>query len=339
MATNDTLASRKKQAEKLISEIEAELKAISSLKNSAKNLVTSISIDSKDYKKTINSLNRISSNIQNSIDKFNSEKSKVSSLLTQADRFYEKQYLPLKHKIENPNTGFKARIKDHDSLSRKLKKIELDCEQKYSEVKTIITDFKKTTRELRTLDTSIRNLHNSSSKNKLSTETSLTEIIKIEKRSIALNSNILKLEEKSSALFESIKTSEKDSKIKLNKIEEYLNTSDETLNKIQEIYDIAAETGRSGEFENRRNKLKKEVIKWERGVLIASSVLLASVTGLFVFQLSLLEWEITDLKINFYLRFILLSPLIYICFFALINTTKHKNYMINIVSKQHLLCQ
>jgi len=316
MAINDTLASRKKQAEALVREIEVELNTISSFKESAKDLVSGISTDSESYNKTINSLNRISSNIQNSINKFNSEKTKISRLLTQADRFYEKQYLPLKQKIENPDTGFNAKIKNHDFLSRKLKTVELDCEKKYSEVKIIITEFKRHTRELRTLDTSIRKLHDSSSKNKLASQNSLTEIIKLEQQSKTLNSCIQKLDAKSSTLFESIKTSEKDSKIKLTKIESNLTTAEETLKEIQGVYDIAFETGRSGEFENRRNKLKKEVVKWERAVLIASSALLASVVGLFVFQLYLLDWKITNLKLNFYLRFVLLSPVVYYLFFC-----------------------
>ena len=316
MATNDTLAARKKQAKNLVSEIETELKSISSFKNSAKVLVSEISKDSKNYNKKITSLNRISNNIQSSIDKFNLEKTKISRLLNQADRFYKKQYLPLKAKIENPTTGFNAKLKNHNSLSRKLKLVETDCEKKYSEVKTIISDFKKSTKELKTLDKSIRSLHNSSSKNKLETQDVLTDIIKLEKKSVNLSSNIAKLEDKSSALFESIKTSEKDSKIKLTNIKNNLNTSKETLEKIQEIYDIAGETGRSGEFEHRRNKLKEEVTKWESRVLIASSILLLFVVGLFAYQLYLLDWNITDLKLNFYLRFILLSPIIYYLFFC-----------------------
>lgn len=316
MATNDTLASRKKQAEKLVSEIETELQAIGTFKNSAKNLISEISTDNKNYKKIVSSLNRINSNVQNSVDRFNNEKIKITQLLNQAEKFYNKQYIPLKQKIENSETGFKAKINEHNVLSKKLKSIENECNKKYSEVKTIITDLKKTVRELRTIDTSIRNLHTTISKNKIASETKLTEIIKLEKNSNLLNSKIVQLEKKSTTLFESIKTSEKKSLEKLDVIKTNLSTSDDTLKRIQEIYDIAAETGRSGEFENRRNKLKSEVGKWETRVLIASAALLISVIGLFILQLWLLNWKITDLKINFYLRFILLSPVIYYLIFC-----------------------
>jgi hypothetical protein len=312
----DTLELRKKQADKLVNEIEAELKTASSYRSSVKKIVSEVSTDSKNYKKTINSLNSINRNIHTSIQKFNSEKTKINNLLKQADRFYNKQYLPLKEKIENPNSGFKVKINSHNSLSKKLKSIESECENRYSEVKIVITDFKKKVRELRTINTSIRNLHNSSSENKFETEKSLAEILKIEKKSITLNSNIVKLEKESSTLFKSIEISEKDSKESLIKIKDNLNISDNALKEIQQIYDIAAETGRSGEFENRRNKLKSEVKKWENRVLFSSSVLLLFVVGLFVFQLWLLNWELVDLKLNFYLRFILLSPVIYYLFFC-----------------------
>lgn len=316
MAINDTLASRKKQAEKLVNEIENELKTIETYKSSAKDLISQISTDNKNYKKIISSLNRISGNIQNSVDRFNVKKAKVTQLLNQVERYYNKQYIPLKQKIENSETGFKAKLNEHNALSKKLKFIENECDKKYKEVKTIITEFKKTVRELRTLDTSIRNLHASTSKNKLESKTKLTEIIKLEKESNLLNSKIIQLEEKSTTLFESIKTSEKESLEKLDVIKINLSTSDDTLKRIQEIYDIAAETGRSGEFENRRNKLKNEVKKWETRVLISSIVLLVSVVGLFILQLWLLDWKIIDLKLNFYLRFILLSPVIYYLVFS-----------------------
>lgn len=50
--------------------------------------------------------------------------------------------------------------------------------------------------------------------------------------------------------------------------------------------------------------------------MVISFVILLLVIGLFLFQLSLQEWKIQDLKANFYLRYLLLSPIVYYLVFS-----------------------
>ena len=144
----------------------------------------------------------------------------------------------------------------------------------------------------------------------------LNDIINIEKQSKTLNSNIISLEDNSSKLYNSIIKVEKDSNDKLNSINNNLNISEEAKIKIQEIYNIAAETGRSGEFNNRSIQLKKEIKSWELKIFLFSIILAILAISLFIFQLYLVEWKLEDYKLNFYLRFILLSPIVYYLVFS-----------------------
>lgn len=316
MGINNTLASKREKAEKLVKDIQSELNSITSLNDEAKRIVSEISSGNKEYQKVNRSLNSILKTTETSIEKFKEEKNRISYLLRQANSFYDKQYLPLKNQIISPNNGFKVKIKESQNLLNKLRNVEAQCEKKFDEVNVIITNFKKTVRELRTIETSIKKLHTSSVSNKNKSDSKLAEIINLEKRSKLLNNSIVELEVESKNLYNSIVELEENSNNKLKALEENHNVSEETLEKIKEIYDIAAETGRSGEFENRRNNLKNEVKKWEKYVIGVSITLLFLIVGLFVFQLKLLEWKLSSLEVNFYLRFILLSPVVYYLIFC-----------------------
>ena len=316
MAATDTLEQRKAEATKLVSDIKSELSAIEKIQASANQVLSNIIIDDKNLRKTSGTLNRISGNIDNSVAKFNEERLKISVLLKDADKFFKSKYLPLVNKIENPESGFNAKIKSLNILIRELDKIEKDCLKKYTDVKTTIIDFQTKVRQLKTLDSSIRRFHVSSEKNATTISSKLDSITQIEKDSKALSTNINKLHQNSQKLIEQIKLDQKSAGVSLEKIEGIETTSTETLEKIQEIYDIAAETGRSGEFENRRNKLKSEVDKWEKRILQVSGALLSLVIGLFVFQLGLNGWDIKGLTVNFYLRYLLLSPIVYYLIFC-----------------------
>ena len=331
MTTNETLAAKKAKATKLLKDIEYEYESLKSLSSSIIEISKGISKNDSLYKRKINSLNRITTNIQSSVDSFNAEKTKIKSLLSRADRFYNKSYLPLKTRIEDSKTGFKAKINSYNRISKKLDKIEVDCDKKYSEVNSNIIDFRRKIKDLRTLESSIRKLHTTSATNKSESDNRLAEIIKIERESKLSYKNIVKLVGLSTKLNEKIISTDKETKNRLNDINKNLNTSKNTLTKIQEIYDIAAETGRSGEFENRRNKLKIELKKWEISVLVVSIVLLIAVSVLFFVQLYLLDWKLNDLNYNFYLRFILLSPIVYYLIFCVNQYNKTKR-MFNMYS-------
>lgn len=310
------MMTKKEEVENLISEIKNELNDIQNYRSNVKKILSEISSKKIESEKTLNSLDKINENFASSLKIFNAEKNKITSLFKQTSTYYENQFLPLRQKIDSPKDGLKQKLKESNSFSIKLKGIESDCDKKYSEIKLLATNFKKSISELKTIENSVRKLHSNISNNKELSDKNLNAIINIEKQSKSLNLSIINLEASSTTLFNSIKKLEKDANDKINTINYNLNISEEAKIKIQEIYSIAAETGRSGEFNNRSIQLKKEIGKWEFKILLFSIILAFLAVALFFFQLYLVEWKMEDYKLNFYLRFILLSPIVYYLIFS-----------------------
>jgi predicted nucleic acid-binding Zn-ribbon protein len=316
MPTNQTLAQRREQASELIAEIEADYRSISEVKKTAKSVLSSLKTDTGKFKRQISSLNRISSNLDEAIEGFRLEKKRINSILIQAEKFYNTQFVPLKSKITDPETGFRKKIKDFNSLSKQLDKIESSCNKKYDEVEQTISNFKNSVSQLRPIDVAIRKLHESSVKNKTDSDAILTRLISIEKRAAELRKAIGQIKSESQAHLVSIENLKNEGKVKVDDIGANLKLSRETLAKIQEVYNIAAETGLSGEFENRRNNLKSDLSKWENRIFYISLTLLVSFLVLFILQLIQLNWKIADLKWSFYARLLVFSPIIYYLFFC-----------------------
>lgn len=90
------------------------------------------------------------------------------------------------------------------------------------------------------------------------------------------------------------------------------------LKDIQDIYEIAAETGLSGEFDKRRKHLKEALDKWEKRIVITTIVLLVVIVTMFIGQLWLYKWDIENhtFDINFYVRFLIASPIVYYLYFC-----------------------
>jgi hypothetical protein len=122
------------------------------------------------------------------------------------------------------------------------------------------------------------------------------------------------------------------------------NKSENTLKEILDIYEIAADTGRSGEFDKRRKSLSIELKKWERHIIFSTIGLFIVIIALFVWQLGLKEWQFDKIgiDISFYCRFLLTSPIIYYITFASMQYNKTKklvdiySYKTTMAIKSHL---
>lgn len=318
MAITDTLKSRRTEANKIVSEIIEQSNIIEKNVAKSKSLLSNIDVNSNEAKKLKNSLNRIISTTNDAILKFRNEKEKISRLLTQVNNFYNKKYIPLVEKIDNRETGFKARLKQGTAFKNEAIRINELSKKQYEEVKNYASELKKRSKELRTIDISIRKLfENSSNKN--------AKINVIESNVKTIETQITQIHKELDKIFN---TSQKNSKIISNlleksnkeyeKIQSIKVDSEKILTEIQDIYEIAAETGLSGEFDKRRNQLKELIKKWEKRIFITSLVLLIMIVLMFVLQLMLYNWDLTNhtFDINFYVRFLIASPVVYYLFFC-----------------------
>lgn len=318
MATNDTLKLKRNEANKIVEEIKDKSQVIEENLKESKNILKQHEDNSAETKKLNTTLKRLVNSAEEVITKFRSERDKVSKLLTQVNNFYEKKYVPLLDKIEDENTGFRARLKQGTQFKNEINRIKESSKTQYDEVKKYATELRKSNRELTTIDSSIRKLfQNSINKN--------NKVNEINSHISELNKRITKTHENLNKLFiESQKNEKVISELLAKSNEEFEHIkaikadSEQLLNDIQEIYEIAAETGLSGEFDKRRKHLKESLGQWEKRIFITTSVLLLVIIIMYIGQLWLYKWDIENhtFDINFYVRFLIASPIVYYLYFC-----------------------
>lgn len=178
--------------------------------------------------------------------------------------------------------------------------------------------MRRTYKELTTIDNSIRKfLQNSTDKNTKINEL-YAHISQLDGQIIKTNKNIDKLFEQSQKNEKSISELLNKSNEELEKIKGIKSSSQELLKDIQNIYEIAAETGLSGEFDKRRSHLKLLLKKWENRIFWVTLFLFVFIVMVFVGQLWLYNWDLKDntFNINFYIRFLIASPIVYYIYFC-----------------------
>ena len=326
METNESLEKKREQANKLVQEIQLIKSDSQSLQESVKKLYEQINTKEKEFKKHIESIDKFATTTKSAIETLKVEKTKIQTLLNQVNSFYEKKYLPLVEKIENNESGFNARIIKSNKLNKELEKITTECSKQYDEIKKYVSEYHRKSKELVVIDNSIRKFAETTEKNKIKSDNFLTSITNANKEIVRLLAETRKDKKESNELVSEIKSLNENSLNLFTDISVNHKNAKEKLAAIQEIYEIAHETGLSGEFENRRNKLKEEIGKWESRIFISSLVLLIGLIVLFVCQLWLYKWELTNktFDLNFYVRFLILSPIVFYLTFCSTQYSKTK---------------
>ncbi|PKP01185.1 MAG: hypothetical protein CVU11_16045 [Bacteroidetes bacterium HGW-Bacteroidetes-6] len=318
MATNDSLNSKRNEAYRIVEEIKDKFQIIEKNIEKSKIILAEHKDNSAETKKLNTNLKRIVASTEEVITKFRIERDKVSRLLTLVNNFYDKKYIPLINKIEDDKTGFRARLKESTQFKNEILSIKESSKTQYDEVKKYATELRKTNRELTTIDSLIRKLlQNSTTKNTKINEINahVSEVDKkITKTHDNLNKLFLESQNNEKVISELLaKSNEEFDRIKIIKSD-----SEKILSDIQDIYEIAAETGLSGEFDKRRNHLKISLDLWGKRIFYTTLVLLSVIIMMFVGQLWLYHWDIENhtFDINFYIRFLIASPIVYYLYFC-----------------------
>lgn len=318
MASKDSLKTKREEANKIVSEILEQSKKVEDNLLKSKELIKSIEINTNDSIKLNTSLNKIISIATDAISKFRVERDKVSKLLTQVNNFYVKKYLPLSKNIEDKETGFQAKITETNKAKTEILKLKQLSSQQYSEVKSYADELKKKNRELISIDKAIQKLfQDTTNKNQKVTDLSKS-IIALEGQIKKIHNGIDKLYISGQEKENIISNLLSESKEELELIQKIKEEGSSILQEIQNIYEIAAETGLSGEFDKRRSHLNTLLKKWENRIFWATFFLFVFIVIVFVFQLYLYDWDLKNntFNINFYIRFLIASPIVYYIYFC-----------------------
>ncbi len=320
-----SLEERRQKAVELVAEITILKSSLDTIVKDANSLLGDIKSNDKIYKSLVEKLDAISKETSTAITGFKGDKNKITKLLNEAERFYKDKYVPLAAKYATKRKEFTSDTIGADKERKKFEKLKAACASQYNEIIILGKNYKARIVELKKIESAIQNLHRTAEQNKGKINKLYESVVAIHKEITTRNTNIKYLENECATLTKSIQKYTRESDSNAKKIEKLYQDSETKLAKIQGIYEIASETGLSGEFEKRRNTLNKEIKKWEIYILVTSSLLFIGIIGLFIFQLGMNNWMLNaTFDLNFYIRFLIFSPVVYYLYFISVQYSKVK---------------
>ncbi|MDR0661569.1 MAG: hypothetical protein LBG19_12465 [Prevotellaceae bacterium] len=325
MEKHSTIEIQKEKAEEIVKKMNAQLASINAVLKNANTILGNIDKRDKDYKKLNDALLSINAKTKEAILLFEADKKSIEKKLSEANRFYTQKYLPLQNKINDPSEGLSAILKETQKDYKAYKIAKADCVAKFKEIVDITKNSGIKSKELAKIESAVLKFYKSAEANTAKINSLLVKADETCSKINQIYRDFLELKKTSKDLVDNISTLEKDSNTLKTDIEDHHKTSKEKLEDIQKIYEIAHETGLSGEFEKRRNSLNVETKKWEKYIIWTSIVLLIGVALLFVWQFKANNNRFDKVfDINFYVRFLIFSPIVYYLYFVSTQYNKAK---------------
>ena len=318
MSEKENLNIEKVNLENLIERANIHLSELESSAKNSRLILNEISSRKSKYQTNLTSLRRFSNSADEVLLNAREKRKEIQTLLTQVSKYYSKTFIPLKSKIEDPEVGLKATIKESQRFSKELSFLQ-------NETHTYIDDIKERRKEFNTALTQIRKINKSASEifqsiteEKISSNELLKQLNTLNESAIKATKNIQELEETAIANEGNISNLEKKSKNNHNRIELHHEEAERLKNEIDDVYQIATNTGLAGSFDSRRQQLREQVKLHEIKITISLALLFGSIISLYLYQISLLKYADQEIKftVDFYLRFLMTSPLIFYTVFV-----------------------
>lgn len=325
MAKQTTLEARRAMAEQIVAKMNEQLMSINAVLKNANAILTKIDKKDKEYQKLNNTLLSINATTKVAIKSFDADQRKIKAKLSEANRFYDEKFVPVAKKVNDPQRGLPIILKTIQKDYEAYKIVKEKCVAKFDEIANAAKECRAKSKELAGIEKAIIKFHKNAEASTFQIGELLIAAGKTNTTINQIHKDLTILHETSKKSAKNIETLEGESKSLNADIAEYHRISDENKKAIEKIYGIAHETGLSGEFEKRRNTLGNEIRKWEKFVLWTSVALLAGVIMLFVGQLWANKWEFDDVfDLNFYVRFLVFSPVVYYLYFVSTQYNKAK---------------
>lgn len=327
MASLDTLKAKKAQANKYLEEIEEILTETSQVKTSIQSLTEKVNSADKELRTKTTSLRRLERTSTEAIESFQKKRDELTLIFKTTNDFYNKKYLPLQKRIIDPTRGLNNSLANAQKNKTELRRISTYCDARYEEIKKSTVELKKQITQLRNIGRQIDSILRSSQKSKAGVDNILERVKQVENDAKTILKGVRSEHEKARAHNKDIENFKNESKKNQDAINKVKTDSIEKLKSIQDIYELANATGLSGEFEKRRNQHKTEKDNWRKWVFGMSISLLISLLGLYVCQLALNDWDLdSTLDASFYIRFVILSPIVYYLYFSSAQYNKERRF-------------
>lgn len=320
------LKEKREEAYHLINEIKKEL-------SSANEILKLIKEEHSDVKKESSKIATINpkiestiANAENGIVDLRKKRDNLKNLLSSTERYINNNFQSLKNKIDDPNEGLNAKLKkgkkfetSANSLNKNFQKASIKLSELKKESTDKIRDIRKTHYDLKLIDKSLRqikqdidgtNLEIEESKIKI--DTAKNVILENERKVVDSSNIISRLQTESTSNSESIG--------------EFKSEAESDLEKIKNIYGMAANAGLGGEFDKSRKHIEKNLKVWRIHIISATSLLFLFFILFFIFQLSIVDYDLSRVKINdaILTRLLMSAPIIFYLVFSTSQYNRNK---------------
>lgn len=325
--SNTTLKARKEEAGKILNEINETSNKVEEIHQSIQNILLKATVE----KGEINKNNRVLLDVINKstdlINTYRAERDRIKTVTRQIDKFHQKSFTPLMAKIDDPQTGFKNKIKESETLLKESKAIKNHADNQLIRLRKLVNEYKAKIDSLRRIEKSIIQI-DKEIKQKNNNISRINELADVVKNQIVLKKeSVFKSEREVSRLEIQVQKNNSTVKDLLNKIKEYEEEAGKLLGKIRQFYKITSSTGLAGAFNERKKEYEIEFIKWQKKVFNSTIFLIILILALYLLHL-IQNWDKTiEYNADFYIRFLITSPLVfYLTFSANQHSKARKNH-------------
>jgi uncharacterized coiled-coil DUF342 family protein len=278
----------------------------------------------KKYENINNKLVILLDEVSINTEKYANNKIKIEKLIAQADKFYEKIFVPTRNKINDPVSGLSSVFKKSQQQYSDINSNIIKINKSYSSYLDILKNIQKI---LTTAKLTDKKINTSLAKS----EKTVDSILVIRDSVRGLYKDVSEIKTQSGDANTKINSCYSESVDKCKKIDTNLERSDSTIKdmvvleaeakdfvqKIADQYGIASNTSLAGAFEEKKGKLVQELKDWHLRVRNWSLILFVAIVSLFLVQwLGSDKCDLNDLKFDFYLRFLFVTPLLFYLLFC-----------------------
>lgn len=278
----------------------------------------------KKYENVNGKLQKIIEEMTNNVKLYADRKVELEKLISQADKFYEKIFTPAKNKIIDPESGLssvlnKSHVQQRDIVKNleKINKSYLAYQEILKSINTILVSVKS----------SEKKINASCAKS----EITKNDILLIRDSVKEIHKDVVGVKTQCDEKNQQIHLIHKESVDACKKIESNFGKSDSTIqdmvlleaearsfvDKIADQYGIASNTSLAGAFAEKKGELFAELKTWHLKVRNWSVILFVAIVALFLVQwLGSPSCDLNDLKFDFYLRFLFVTPLFFYLLFC-----------------------
>ena len=301
-----------------------DLEFIKQKRSEASTLVTAIKSKRRELEKTIVNLDETVDKANDLINNFDIKEILVNKKTGVINKFYDETFLPLKSQINDKSTGLKKTIDRSTNLRKIINTKRNDLIKAQRDIQKSLTSYESHLDDLRRTEKALKNVSRLSEIDRKKIEESRNSIynkrIEIEK----MLADVKEILETTKGYSENTNKSMNDN---LNILKTLKNEAIETNSKINKLYEIASNKTIAGAFDNHRKKLEKKLTGWEVRLTITTLIALLIAGFLIYYQLEIRngvnsELTLTDIKsdksfdYNFYLRFFVVTPVVYYLIFC-----------------------